>query len=150
MSEERAKRNGRTPWHLWVIGILAVLWNAGGAFDYLMTQTQNEGYMSQFTPEQLEFFYGFPAWLVAFWAIAVWGGVLGAVLLLLRKRLAVPVFLVSFLSMVVTTFHNYFLSNGLEVMGGEPAGIIFSVLIFIFALFLYLYSKAMAGRGVLT
>lgn len=150
MSEERAKRDGRTPWHLWVIGILAVLWNAGGAFDYLMTQTQNEGYMGRFTPEQLEFFYGFPAWLVAFWAIAVWGGVLGAVLLLLRKKLAVPVFLVSFLSMVVTTFHNYFLSNGLEVIGSDTTGLIFSVLIFVFALFLYLYSKAMVGRGVLT
>lgn len=150
MSEERAKRNGRTPWHLWVIAILAVLWNAMGAFDYLMTQTQNEGYMDQFTPEQLEFFYGFPAWVVAFWAIAVWGGVLGAVLLLLKKKLAVPVFLVSFLSMVVTTFHNYFLSNGMEVIGSDPTGIVFSVLIFIFALFLYLYSKAMAGRGVLS
>jgi hypothetical protein len=150
MLDERANPTGRSPWHLWVIGIVAVLWNAGGAFDYLMTQTQNEGYMSQFTPEQLEFFYGFPAWVVAFWAIAVWGGVLGAVLLLLRKKLAVPVFLVSFLSMVVTTFHNYFLSNGLEVIGSDPTGIIFSVLIFIFALFLYLYSKAMAGRGVLT
>lgn len=31
----------RAPWHLWLIGIIAVLWHAGGAFDYLMTQTNN-------------------------------------------------------------------------------------------------------------
>ena len=79
MSEESTTMDGGTPKHLWIIGVLALLWNAMGAFDYLMTQTENEGYMSNFSPEQLEFFYGFPAWLVAFWALAVWGGVLSSI-----------------------------------------------------------------------
>jgi hypothetical protein len=148
MSEYQATSNGRTPWHLWVVGVLALLWNSMGAFDYLMTQTQNEGYMSQFTPEQLEYFYGFPAWVVAFWAIAVWGGVLGAVLLLLRKKLAAGVFLVSFLSMVITSIYNFGLSNGPEAMG-DPTDLVFSVLIFVVALLLYLYARAMKNRGVL-
>lgn len=149
MSEGQAPAKAPTPWHLWVLGVLALLWNAGGAFDYLMTQTRNEGYMSQFTPEQLEYFYGFPSWVVAFWAIAVWGGVLGAVLLLLRKKLAVEVFLVSFVAMVVTSFHNFVLSDGMAVMGG-PGPLVFSALIFVFALVLYLYARAMRERDVLT
>ena len=148
MSGDQATSNGRTPWHLWVVGILAVLWNAMGAFDYLMTETRNEGYMSKFTPEQLEYFYGFPAWAVAFWAIAVWGGVLGAILLLLRKKLAAGVFLVSFLAMVVTTIYNYGLSDGMEVMG-DPGALAFSAVIFVVALLLYLYARAMRNRGVL-
>ena len=127
MAEDAAVTLQRPPWHLWVVGVLGFLWDSMGAFDYLMTQTQNESYMARFTPEQLEFFYGFPTWLVAFWAIAVWGGLLGTVLLLLRKRLAVPVLLVSFVAMVVTAIHNFFLSNGLEVMGGVGAA--FSLLI---------------------
>jgi hypothetical protein len=147
MTEEQAVSNGGTPKHLWVIGIVALLWNAVGAFDYLMTQTRNEEYMGQFTPEQLEFFYGFPSWLVALWAIAVWGGVLGAILLLMRKKLAVVVFLVSFVAMVLTSIQNFVLSNGLEVMGG--AGVGFSAVIFLIALGLWLYSRAMARRGVL-
>jgi hypothetical protein len=118
-----------------------------GAWDYLMTQTQNESYMNRFTPEQLEFFYGFPAWVVAFWALAVWGGVLGALLILLRKRAAVPVLLVSFLAMVVTSIHNLVLSNGIEVMGG--LGLIFSALIFVVAFGLLLYARAMVKRDVL-
>ncbi len=148
MSENQDASNERTPWHLWVVGIFAVLWNAMGAFDYLMTETRNEAYMGQFTPEQLEFFYGFPTWVVAFWAIAVWGGVLGAVLLLLRKKLAARVFLVSFLAMAVTTVHNFVLSNGLEVIG-DPFALFFSGLIFVFALLLYVYARAMTNRGVL-
>lgn len=145
MSEEAATTR-RTPWHFWLVGVLGLLWNSVGAYDYLMTQTQNESYMSQFTPEQLEFFYGFPTWVVAFWALAVWGGMLGALLLLLRKRLSVPVLLVSFLAMIVTSIHNFLLSNGLEVMGGVGVG--FSVLIFVVALGLWLYARAMAQRGV--
>lgn len=139
---------GKAPWHLWLVGILALLWNAVGAFDYVMTETRNEAYMGQFSPEQLEYFYGFPGWVVAFWAIAVWGSVLGSVLLLLRKRAAAPVFLVSFVAMIVTSFHNFVLTDGMEVMGG--AGAVFSGFIFLFALGLWLYARAMADRGVLT
>lgn len=148
MSDEQAATTLRTPWHFWLVGILALLWNAMGAYDYLMTETRNEGYMSRFTPEQLEYFYNFPAWVVAFWAIAVWGGVLGAIFLLLRKRYAVGTFLVSFLAMVVTMIQNYVLSEGLEVTGGT--GLVFSVVIFVVALFLYLYARAMRSKGVLT
>ena len=136
-----------TPKHLWIIGIITALWNMMGAYDYLMTQTRNEAYMAQFEPAQLDYFYGFPIWLVFFWALAVWGGFLGSVLLLLRKRLAVPVFMASFGSMVVTAIYNFGFSNGVEVMGS--VGFVFTVVIFFVALGLWLYSRAMQKRGVL-
>jgi hypothetical protein len=104
--------------------------------------------MSQFTPEQLEYFYGFPTWVVAFWALAVWGGLLGTILLLLRKRLAAPVLLVSFVSMVVTSVYNFVLSDGMEVMG--TTGAAFTAVIFVVALGVWLYARMMAARGVLT
>jgi hypothetical protein len=147
MSDEATTTARRTPIHLWVVGALAVLWDALGALDYVMTQTSNEAYLSQFTPEQLAFFNDFPAWVVAFWALAVWGGLLGAVLLLLRKRLAVQVLLVSFVSMVITSIHNFLLVNGMEAMGGGGAA--FSAVIFAVALGLWLYARAMEGKGVL-
>ena len=75
----------KAPWHLWVVGIVGLLWSAMGAMDYVMTQTKNVEYMAAFTPEQLDFFYGLPTWIVASWSIAVWGGVVGAIFLLFRK-----------------------------------------------------------------
>jgi hypothetical protein len=148
MSENTSASAPRTPWHLWVVGILVLLWDVVGAYDYLMTQTENESYMSRFTPEQLEYFYGFPTWVVAFWALAVWGGLVGAILLLLRKRLAAPVLLVSFVSMVVTSIYNFVLSEGVEVMG--TTGAVFSAVIFVVALGVWLYARTMATKGVLT
>jgi hypothetical protein len=147
MSDDQTMPAGKTPWHLWVVGVLSLLWNAMGAYDYLMTQTQNEAYMGRFPQEQLDFFYGFPTWLVAFWALAVWGGVLGSVLLLLKKKLAAPVFLVSFVCMVVTTVRNYVFADGLEVTGGFAA--VFSAVIFVVALLLVFYANAMKKNGVL-
>lgn len=137
-----------TPRHLWIVGVVALIWSLIGAMDYLMTQTENEAYMSQFTPEQIEFFYSFPAWLVAFWAIAIWGSVLGSALLLMRRKLAVPVFVVSFLCMVVTSVHNYGFAGGAGIVGGS--GLFFSAVIFVVALGLVIYSRRMAGKGVLT
>ena len=78
----------RVPRHLWVVGILALLWNGIGAFDYAATQFRWQPYMSQFTPEQLAYFYGFPAWATAAWAIAVWSAVIASAGLLLRRSWA--------------------------------------------------------------
>lgn len=139
----------KVPWHLWLIGVIALLWNAVGAFDYYMSQTKNEAYMKMFTPEQLEFFYSFPSWSVALWAIAVWGGVLGCILLLLRNKLAVCVFLISLIGMVINTIYIYAFTNGMQVMG-DPISLAFSVAIFLVAVFLYFYSKNMQARNIIT
>ncbi len=147
MTDPTPASKAGTPWHLWLVGVLALLWNSVGAFDYLMTQTRNESYMSQFTPEQLTYFYAFPAWVVSMWALSVWGGVLGSVLLLLRNRWAVPVFGVSLATMVITTIYNFGLTNGAEIMG--TFGLVFSGVIFAIAVALFLYARRLARAGVL-
>ncbi len=138
----------RAPWHLWLIGILALLWNGMGAFDYLMTQTRNATYMGGFTPEQLDYFYGLPKWSVATWAVSVWSGVLGSVFLLLRRRWAQPVFAVSLLSMLPTFVYNYLLSKGYEIMGGA-AGLAFTLAIVAVGVGLLVYSSRMKRNQIL-
>jgi hypothetical protein len=136
-----------TPKHLWIVGILALLWNAVGAFDYSATQLRLESYMSQFTAEQLEYFYGFPAWAKGFWALAVWGSLLGSVGLLLRRSWAVWLFGLAIVSMIGTTIYNFVLTDGMAVMG--EGAMIFSAVIWLIAIFLFFYARAMAQRGVL-
>jgi len=137
----------KTPVHLWIVGVLALLWSAMGAFDYLATQMELDSYMSQFTEEQLAYFYGFPSWAVACWAFGVWGSVLGSVGLLLRRKWSVWAFGVSTAGMVVTSIYNFGMSNGAEVMGSE--GLIFSVVIWVISILLLVYAWSQAKRGVL-
>jgi hypothetical protein len=143
MNEAKTK----APRHLWIVGILAVLWNAIGAFDYSATQLRLEAYMSQFTPEQLEYFYGFPAWVVAAWAIAVWSSLLGSLALLLRKRWAVVLFGLAIVGMVITALHNFVLTDGIALMGS--GAVVFTAVIWAIAFFLFFYARAMSKRGVL-
>ena len=77
---------GRTPWHLWAVGLLSLAWNAIGGIDYTMTQTHNAAYLAAATPAQIAWFAGFPAWEVAAWALGVWGASAGSLLLLARSR----------------------------------------------------------------
>ena len=137
----------KTPVHLWIVGLIALLWNAMGAFDYSATELRLEFYMSQFTQEQLDYFYGFPAWVIAAWAIAVWSSLLASIGLLLRKRWAVPLFGIAILGLAVTTLYNAVLSNGFEIMGDGAA--VFTAVIWVIGVLLLLYSLKMAGRGVL-
>ncbi len=145
MSEHQMKK---MPWHLWTVGGIGFLWSAMGAMDFVMTQTQNEEYMSAFTPEQLEFFYGFPMWVVISWAIAVWGGVIGSIFLLMRKTISVWIYFGSFVAMIITTIHNFILSNGLDVIG-DTFSLVFSAVIFIVAFGLYLYARKMQQKSFL-
>jgi hypothetical protein len=141
------EKTTKVPRHLWVVGVLAVLWNAIGAFDYAATQFRYEPYMSQFTPEQLEYFYGLPAWADATWAIAVWGALLGSIGLLLRKRWSVPVFGASIVGMVLTAVHNFLLSDGLAIMG--QGAVAFTAVIWLIAFGLFFYARSLSKRGVL-
>ncbi len=148
MTKAASVQTTRAPWHLWVVGVLALLWNSMGAFDYLMTETRNSSYMSSFTAEQLAYFDSIPKWAIATWALGVWGGVLGSILLLLRKRFAVTVFAVSLVSAALTFLYNYVLSNGLEVMGGAGA-LLFAGVILLIAALLLLYSRYLAKNETL-
>lgn len=137
----------KPPLHFWIVAVVAILWNAVGAFDYVATQLRLESYMSAFTEEQLAFFYGIPSWAVACWAIAIWSAVLGSLAMLLRLRWALHLFVISLIAMVVTSFQNFVLSNGAEIMG--TGGLIFSGVIALVSIFLVFYNRAMLRRGVL-
>ena len=137
----------KTPLHLWIVGVLSILWNAGGAYDYVATQYRLESYMSQLTPEMLEYINAYPSWMEMAWAIGIWGAVLGSVFLLLRQSFAVWLFGVSILGLAVSTIYNFILSDATAVMGNKAA--VFTFVIWIIALILFFYSRFMARRRVL-
>ena len=65
----------------------------------------------------------------------------------LRKRWAVPLFALSLATMLLTTFRNFVLTDGLAVMGGVE-GVILSAVIFVIAVALLIYARRLARRGL--
>jgi len=138
---------GKTPVHLWVVGVLAMLWNAMGGYDYLATQLKLDFYMSQFTEQQLVYFYGLPAWAVAAWAFGVWGSVVGSIGLLMRRSWSMWAFVVSLAGLAVSSIYSFGIANGAEIMG--TGGVIFSLVIWVVAILLVIYTWAQTKTGVL-
>src|SRR5687768_14781426 len=102
------------PWHLWLIGIIGGLWSSMGVLSFILTQMKVEAVMSRFPPQQREYFESFPLWAVAFWAVGVFSGVIGCLLLLLENRLAFPVLLASVIAAVVFNLGGLLLLGGME------------------------------------
>lgn len=141
----------RTPWHLWVVGVLSLLWNAFGAYDFVMSTTQGESYWraSGMTQAMIDYYNAMPAWMYAPWIVGVWGAVLGSILLLMRHRLAVPVFALSLLGAIVSALYGKVIDKApppppeMAMMTWMPWVIV------VVAAFLAWYAWSMKKAGVL-
>jgi len=149
MFEAQGTTTPGRPWHLWLIGIVGGLWSSIGVLSFMLTQMNVEAVMSRFPPQQREYFESFPLWAVAFWAIGVFSGLIGCLLLLLRNRLAFHVLLASVIGAIVSNIGGLFLLGGMEVMGGTSA-LGLTVFPIIFAAFLAYYARGMSKKGVLS
>lgn len=140
----------RTPWHLWVVGVVALLWNAVGAVDFSMTQLQSEAYLKEFTPEQRDYFINFPFWGVIAWGVGTLGSVVASLLLLLRRSIACHAFAAALAGALITFVYSYGIADGLKIMGDQATGaLIFCFVIIVIAVLLLVYARAMRKRGVL-
>ena len=148
MVEGQRKTTGR-PWHLWVFGIIGALWSSMGVMSFMVTQMNVDAVMSRFPPQQREYFESFPLWTVAFWAIGVFGGVIGCLLLLFKNWLAFHALTASAIGTIASTLGGLFLLGGMEVMV-ETDAMGLTLLPIIVAAFLAVYARAMRHKGVLS
>lgn len=134
----------KVPWHLWVAGVVTLLFNAMGIVSYLTTKL---GLLAEMglTPEQIAFMESYPALISAFWALGVWGAFSGSVLLLMRSRWAVAAMVVGTIGLIGTTLGNYVV---LDVPAAMQAPAL-DAAIWTVTLFLLFYSRAMTKSGVL-
>lgn len=132
----------------WVVSAVALLWNAMGAFAYL-AQTMMTPETLQALPENERALYtSIPAWVTSAFAIAVWGGLAGCVFLLLRKKLATTVLMISFAGIVVQMIYNVFISNSYAVYG--PGGLAMPVMVLAIGAYLIWFSRAATAKGWLS
>jgi hypothetical protein len=133
-----------TPWHLWAVGGLTLLWNSVGIFSYMMTEL---GRLADFgmTPEQIAWFDSFPAWATAVWALGVWGAFFGSILLLLRSRWAVTSIFIALVGLAGTTIYQNFVTE----VPADMRNLGLDLTIWATTLFLLWYALKMRREGVL-
>ena len=141
------------PKSVYVVGALALLWNAVGCYDYLMTRMRDTDYLAKMMPTvdpnaMLAWIDGFPVWAQFGWGLGVWGGLIGAVLLLARSRWAVLALGLSLGGAVLGLGYQIVAAPSLAGAEGVMVEAMPFVIILI-ALALFLYARAMRAKGVL-
>lgn len=128
-------------WSFWVISVVTLIWNILGAANFFVQM--NPDMLEAYRESERAIVEGRPAWATGTFALAVFAGALGSVLLLLRRSAAFPLFVASFVGVVGTLIHS--ISVGIEFGFGEMLGIILMPLFV--AAFLIWYSRFTARRG---
>ena len=140
---------GKPPIWFWIVGVITLLWNGMGVKAYLDQAYNTEAHKAMYnTPELLEMVANTPAWATAAFAVAVFGGVLGCIALLLRKKWARPIFLLSLIGIIVQMIYNLFMSGAMEVYG--PGAVIMPIMVLIIGIFLIWLSKKGIAKGWLS
>lgn len=144
----------KTPVHLWIVGILSLLWSLFGGYDYIMSQTQNREYLASIFTEPgqvdtiLTYMESFPLWAEFGWGLGVWGAVAGSVLLLMRHRWAVIAFGASLVGALLGIGYQLVDPSMPEFLK-EGAAAIMPYVVLVIAIFLFLYARAMRAKNVL-
>jgi len=122
-------------WSFWLISVLMLVWNLMGGINFLIQM--NPEMIASYRETEQAIIQGRPSWATISFAIAVFGGAIACVVLLLRRALAYYLFIISLLGVILTTIHT--LSIDADFSMGEMAGIIFMPNAV--AIFLVWYSK---------
>ena len=131
-------------WSFWVVGAFALIWNVLGSMNYL--GQMNADLVATFPETHRAIIEGRPAWATGGFAIGVFGGALGGLLLLLRKSAANYLFVASLLGVIVTMIHTVRIASSTIKFSA------FEILIMILmpvvvAAFLVWYSKRAESKG---
>ena len=135
------------PMWFWILGILAVLWNLMGLMAFVVQMMMTEEAMATLPEAQQEIYRNIPAWVNIAFAIAVICGTLGSILLVMRKKLAIPVLALSLLGVLLQYGYMFFLSNTPAVMGA--GAMVLPALVVLISIGLIPYSTFCKGRGFL-
>lgn len=118
----------KPPFMFWAIAVVGLLWNLIGCWNYIVQS--NPEAVAQMPDIYRLIVENRPAWATAGFAVSVFAGAVGAILMLLRRKIATGLFALSLLGSLATFYFTF------RVLGIEPAtlsALLMSVALLIFS-----------------
>ena len=134
----------KTPWHLWVVAILTLLWNGSGAFTIMMAQA---GRLPNIDASEAAYYAAQPLWFVLSTDIALLAPVAAAIALLLRSRAASWLFAAGVIAILANNVYD--LAAGTSLVLVDRGWLILTAITVTIAVLQLVYARAMQRRGVL-
>ncbi len=130
----------------WIISILALIWNAFGVFQFFVEMSMTEEMLAEYPQDIQNFMHHAPSWFTYAFGIAVFAGALGSLALVMRRKLAQFLLLISFLAVLAMTYYDFVMQNDV-IMTAEFSTM--PIIVFVIALFLLLFSRNSKTKSVL-
>ena len=134
-----------TPVWFKVVAVLALLWNLLGCLAFFSDLLLSPEDLAKLPEAQQALYAARPGWAVAATAIAVFGGALGSIGLLLGKKWTLPVFVLSLLGILVQDFGLFVLADGASLAG--PVAVVMQAVVLAVGIALVLLSRKGIARG---
>jgi len=114
------KRKKVERWY-YIVLTVALLWNLLGVSAFVMQLMMTPEAIASLAPAERELYTNIPIWATIAFGVAVFGGTLGCIGLLLRKQWGLIVLWVSLLGILIQMTHALLLSDALKVSGPSAA-----------------------------
>ena len=119
----------------------ALIWNLLGVFAFIMHLMMTPEMISKLPLDQQAAYSNVPSWSTIAFAVAVFGGTLGCILLLAKNALATPTFALSLVAIFIQQFYNFIVINSIKMLG--ISAVFMPILVIVIAfLLLYLSIKS--------
>ena len=128
-----------------VVAVLALLWNLLGCLAFFSDLRLSPEDLAKLPEAQQALYAARAGWAVAATAVAVFGGALGSMALLLGKKWALPVFVLSLLGILVQDFGLFVLANGAALAGS--VAVVMQGIVLAVGIALVLLSRKAIARG---
>ncbi len=104
-------------WSFWVICAFGIIWNAMSCMNFVMQF--NPEILNKYPDEARKLVETRPAWSTIAFAVAVFGGLVGDMLLILKRKLAFYVFIVAVLGIAITNIHTLQITSSPNILLGS-------------------------------
>ena len=141
---ESSHKKSRPVW-FWVISIIALLWFLMDVSAFSIRVFMTDDVIGAMPENQQHLYRNMPHWVNIVFAGEVFGGTLGCVGMLLKKKWALPLFVVSIFGVLSQTFLVYFLSDAISKMG-TPA-VVMPLLAILLGIGLIVLAKSTISKG---
>lgn len=132
------KNNSSTaPTYFWALAIFFLLWNLMGLLSFYMHTFISDASLALLPKAEQDLYSSYPLWTSIVFALAVLGGFIGSVGLLLKRKWSKMAFVISLGAIIPQMIHNVFITKSMDVYG--PVALVMPFLVVVIGVFLVWY-----------
>ena len=137
--------NTITPRWFVILAVIIGIWNLMGVMAFMMQITMTVEQVLALPEKEQMLYQDIPIWVNIAFGLAVTGGSLGCVALVLKKAIALPILIISLLGVLVQMYHSFIIAGAFDVYG--PGGTIMPIMVFIIALYAVWLANNAKAKG---